>query len=84
VDLFAVSGDLHGGRLRIDARPIDASHSELIVRMNQRFDQGSIVVRQLYKLEPLFEHGVDVGLGLLYLEGLRNRGEELSMIRVQR
>jgi hypothetical protein len=84
VDLFAVAGDLHGGRIRVDARPIDAAHAELILRLNQRFDQGSLVVRQLYKLEPLFEHGVDVGLGLLYLEGLRSRGEALSVSQVQR
>lgn len=77
VDLFGLSGDLHGGRMRWDVRPRGAT-SELVLRSILHFDQGSMVVRELYKLEPTFEYGIDVGLELLMIQGVRARAEQLS------
>ncbi|MFI5290453.1 MAG: SRPBCC family protein [Polyangia bacterium] len=77
VDLFGIGGDLHGARLRWDVRPSGAA-SQLVLRAIMHFDQGSMVVRELYKLEPYFEYGVDVGLELLMIQGVRARAEQLS------
>ncbi len=84
VDLFGVSGDLHGTRFRWDVRARDATHSELVLRAIQHYEQGSMVVHELYKLEPLFEYGVDVGLGLVQLQAVRARAEQLTTSRATR
>lgn len=76
-DMFALSGDLRGGRLRWDVRSL-GTRTEVVLRLMQRYDAGSIVVKQLYKLEPFFEYGINVGLGLVLLEGVRTHAEELS------
>jgi|GEM_PF-2130635 len=76
-DMFALSGDLKGGRLRWDVRSL-GTRTEVVLRLMQHYDAGSIVVRQLYKLEPFFEYGINVGLGLVLLEGVRSRAEEQS------
>jgi hypothetical protein len=83
-DCFAVGGDLHGSRLRWDVRARGSDRAELVLRAIQDFGQGSMVIRQLYKLEPLFEFGIDVGLELLYLQGIRHRAEQLTANRATR
>jgi hypothetical protein len=83
-DMFATSGDLRGGRLRWDLRPRAAGGNELVLRAILSYDKGSIVVRQLYKMEPFFEYGVNVGLGLVLLQGIRNRAEQLTQNRALR
>ena len=84
VDYFAMSGDLSGGRMRVDVRPQPGGSSELVLRTNEHYDKGSIVVRQLYKLEPFFEYGIDVGLDLVLLEGVHGRAEQLDSSRANR
>jgi hypothetical protein len=81
VDMFGLDGDLARGRMRWDVRPLhDASgaQAEVVLRSMENFDRSSIVVRQLYKLEPLFEYGVDVGLELVILRGVKQQAEQLS------
>jgi hypothetical protein len=81
VDMFGIDGDLVRGRMRWDVRPVhDAagSQSEVVLRCVESFDHGSYVVRGLYKLEPLFEYGIDVGLQLVILEGVKRQAEQLS------
>jgi hypothetical protein len=82
-DLFAVGGDLHGARIRWDVRPLGA-RTELVMRSILHYEQGSLVVKELYKLEPLFEYGIDVGFGLVTLDSVRWRAEALSRSRVSR
>ncbi len=76
-DMFALSGDLRGGRVRWDVRSL-GQRTEVVLRLMQHYDAGSIVVKQLYKLEPFFEYGINVGLGLVLLEGARTHAEDLS------
>ena len=82
-DLFALSGDLRGGRLRFDTRARDGG-SELILRSTMKYDEGSMIVRQLYKIEPFFEYGIDVALGLVLLEAVKHRAEDQSAERATR
>jgi hypothetical protein len=37
-----------------------------------------VVVRELYKLEPLFQYGIDVGLQLVILRGIKQQAEQLT------
>ena len=78
VDLFGFSGDQSSARMRFDIRGFPDGHSQLIFRSTQRLDSASFVLRQLYKLEPLFEYGVNVGLAILVERGIRNYAENLS------
>jgi len=78
VDLYGFSGDLSGSRLRFDVRGDANGRSQLVFRSSQAFDRASFVIRQLYKLEPLFEYGVNVGLAMLIQRGAKYRGEQLS------
>jgi hypothetical protein len=78
VDLFGLEGDLQHGRLRWDVRGLPNGRSELVLRASAQFDHGSVVMRQLYKLEPLFEYGVDVGLQLVLLRGVKQHAEQLT------
>ena len=73
VDLFGMTGDLSGARLRLDIRP-DPVGGQLVLRTSQAFDRASFVIRQLYRLEPLFEYGVNVGLALLVHQGVKLKG----------
>lgn len=79
VDLFALSGDLSGGRLRLDGREV-GDRTELVFRSNQQYQRTSMVLRQLYKLEPLFEQGMSVGMHLVMLEAIKRRAEALQML----
>ena len=64
-------------------RPLGA-RTELVMRSILHYEQGSLVVKELYKLEPLFEYGIDVGFGLVMLDSVRWRAEALSRSRVSR
>jgi hypothetical protein len=68
--------------MRWDVRPLPASampmQSEIVLRAMVDYDHGSVVVRELYKLEPLFQYGIDVGLQLVILRGIRARAEQMS------
>lgn len=78
VDLFGLAGDLRGARLRFDARPDGAQKAtQVVLRGQMHYDKGSMVLRQLYKMEPLFEYGVNLGLGLTLLRGVRQQAERL-------
>jgi hypothetical protein len=82
VDMFGLDGDLTRGRMRWDVRPLhDApggAQAEVVLRCVESFDHSSLVVRQLYRLEPLFEYGIDVGLQLVILRGIKQQAEQLS------
>jgi hypothetical protein len=45
----------------------------MVFRSSVAYDRASLLIRQLYKLEPLFEYGVNVGLSLVYLRGLSDQ-----------
>lgn len=68
VDMLGMSGDLRGARLRWDVRPSGAG-SQLVLRCSMAYDKASMIIRQLYKLEPLFEYGINLGLNLVLLDG---------------
>lgn len=69
-DLYGLSGDLRGSRLRWDITTDRSGLRQVVLRASQSLDQASIILRQLYKLEPLFEYGINVGLDLVLLHGL--------------
>jgi hypothetical protein len=81
VDMFGLDGDLSRARMRWDIRPITINgqpHSEVVLRAMVDYDHGSVVVRELYKLEPLFQYGIDVGLQLVILRGIKQQAEQLT------
>mgnify|MGYP000863019520 CR=1 FL=1 len=76
IDMMGLSGDLKGSRLRWDVTPGRSAASQVVLRSSVQFDRGSLVMRQLYKTEPLMEYGVNVGLQLVILRGLKLRAEQ--------
>jgi ribosome-associated toxin RatA of RatAB toxin-antitoxin module len=78
VDMFGLDGDLYRARMRWDFRALNPNQSEIVLRSVVDYDHGSVVVRELYKLEPLFQYGIDVGLQLVILRGVRQQAEQLS------
>lgn len=76
VDMYGVEGDLRGARMRWDVTPGRGATSQVVLRSSQQFDRASLVIRQLYKLEPLFEYGINVGLQLVLLLGVKNKAEQ--------
>jgi hypothetical protein len=77
VDLVGLDGDLRGAHLRWDVTE-EAGHSQLILRSKADFQNGSLLLREVYKLEPYLEYGFDVALNLLLLQSLRHRAEQLA------
>jgi len=76
VDLMGLSGDLRGARLRWDIGQTQQGRTQLVLRASQTLDQASLVLRQLYRLEPLFEYGINVGLDLLLLNSIKTKAEQ--------
>ena len=76
VDMYGVEGDLRGARMRWDVSAGRGGMSQVVLRSSQQFDRASLVIRQLYKLEPLFEYGINVGLQLVLLLGIKNKAEQ--------
>jgi ribosome-associated toxin RatA of RatAB toxin-antitoxin module len=78
VDMFGLDGDLNRARMRWDIRPLANAapmQSEIVLRAMVDYDHGSVVVRELYKLEPLFQYGIDVGLQMVILRGVKQQAE---------
>jgi ribosome-associated toxin RatA of RatAB toxin-antitoxin module len=78
IDMMGISGDLKGSRMRWDVTPGRGAASQVLLRSSLQFDRGSIIMRQIYKAEPLFEYGVNVGLQLVILRGIKLRSEQHS------
>jgi hypothetical protein len=78
VELFALDGDLRGGHLRWDVSEDTRGYSHLILRAAADFQNGSLLLRAVYKLEPYLEYGFDVALNLLLLQSVRHRAEQLA------
>lgn len=49
--------------------------SKLILRGQQQLDRASLVLRQLYRIEPLMEYGVNLSLYLVLLQSVRSQAE---------
>lgn len=75
IDMLGLSGDLRGGRLRFDISSVGGL-TQLVLRTSQQYDRASLVVRQLYKREPLMEFGVNVGLQMVLLIGVQTHAEQ--------
>lgn len=90
VDMLGVAGELVDSRLRWDIQPLGASGaalsaagsddsaapaSKLILRGQHSLERASLILRQLYRREPLMEYGVNLGLYLLLLNGVRSSAE---------
>lgn len=82
VDMLAVSGELLGSRLRWDIQSSPstgeagaAAGSKLILRGQHQFERSSLILRQLYRIEPLMEYGVNLSLYLILLQGVRGIAE---------
>lgn len=79
IDMLGLSGDLRGSRLRFDVGSIPGP-TQIVFRTSQQYDRASILIRQLYKMEPLLEFGINVGLQMVLLVGVQNRAEQLANI----
>ncbi len=84
VDMFAYEGDLRQSRMRWDVQPLGSGRAQLVLRTDEAFEDTSIVLRSLYRLEPLFKYGINVGLGLVVLKGLGVRAEQLAPQRASK
>ncbi len=87
VDMFGLDGDLQRGRMRWDVRELHDggdAQAEIVLRCLENFDRGSMVIKELYRLEPFFEYGIDVGLQLVILRGVKQQAEQLSPSRAAR
>jgi hypothetical protein len=78
VDMFGTSGDLQNGRMRWDVRGAANMPSKLVLRLSLAYAQSSMLLRQLYKLEPLFEYGITVGLTLVVFQSVKQQAERTS------
>jgi len=83
VDLFGVEGDLRNARLRFDLRPDGSSpgSQQIILRGQLAYDRTSVVMRNLFKIEPLFEDGVNVGLSFVVLRAVKAQVEKRAGLR---
>jgi hypothetical protein len=75
IDMIGLDGDLRGAHLRCDVTDEAGRARQLVLRAQADFQQGSLLLRQVYKLEPFLEHGFDVSLNLLLLQSLRHEAE---------
>jgi hypothetical protein len=81
VDLLGLDGDLRGAHLRWDASD-EAGQAQLILRAaSADYQKGSLLLREVYKLEPYLEYGFDVALNLLLMQSLRQRAETLAVAK---
>jgi hypothetical protein len=78
VDFVGLDGDLRGAHLSWNVARGPEGASQLILRAAADFQRGSLLLREVYKLEPYLEYGFDVALNLLLLQSLRHRAEQLS------
>ncbi|MSP63696.1 MAG: hypothetical protein EXR72_25790 [Myxococcales bacterium] len=72
VDALGVGGDLKGSRFRWDlsSRP---GYTTAIYRANYRLGDSSMILRALFKYEPFFEHGANVGVGIITVRAIARR-----------
>ena len=78
VDLFGLEGDQHNDRERYDFRADKAGDKpvqQVILRGQVSFGRSSLVMRELFKVEPLFEDGVNVGMTFVVLRAVKNAVE---------
>jgi ribosome-associated toxin RatA of RatAB toxin-antitoxin module len=75
VDLLGVGGDLVGSRFRWDLTA-QGEHTLAVYRANHRVGASSVILRALIKHEPLFEHGVNVGVGIIAVDAVARRAAQ--------
>jgi hypothetical protein len=79
VDLFGLDGDQHGDRMRYDFQNDKADGKDvqqIILRAQVSYGKSSLVMRELFKVEPLFEDGVNVGLTFVELRAVQGEVEQ--------
>ena len=69
VGLYGVEGDLAGSQLQLDARP-DGGGARVTLRTDEHYGKSSVVIRQIFRREPVFEYGVNLGMGMVLLRGV--------------
>ena len=79
----AVREDAEANRLFVEILTAK-NDTEIVLRAMLHYDRGSLIIRELYKLEPFFEVGVNVGLGLVLLDGIERHASALSTSRGMR
>jgi ribosome-associated toxin RatA of RatAB toxin-antitoxin module len=75
VDAAAVEGDLRGARVRWDLSPTSAAETLVVYRARQRLEQSSMVLRKLFAFQPSLRLGINVALGLVWVQAVRGRAE---------
>jgi ribosome-associated toxin RatA of RatAB toxin-antitoxin module len=72
VDSLGVGGDMVGSRFRWDLTP-EGDHTLAVYRANHRVGNSSVILRGLIHYEPLFEHGANVGVGIIAIDAVARR-----------
>jgi ribosome-associated toxin RatA of RatAB toxin-antitoxin module len=76
VDVMGVGGDLRGAQYRWDLTPLGPKSTLAVYRARQNIASSSpLLLGILFRKEPLFEHGLNVALGLVQVLGVRGRAE---------
>jgi ribosome-associated toxin RatA of RatAB toxin-antitoxin module len=76
VDVYGVGGDLRGAQYRWDLTPLGPKSTLAVYRARQNVASSSpLLLGILFRKEPLFEHGLNVALGLVQVLGVRGRAE---------
>jgi ribosome-associated toxin RatA of RatAB toxin-antitoxin module len=76
IDVFAVGGDLRGAQYRWDLTALGVKSTLVVYRARQDVGRSSpLLLGLLFRKEPLFEHGINVALGLVQMLGVRGRAE---------
>ncbi len=73
IDSLGVGGDLEGSRFRWDLSPTRDGGTLAVYRANHNLAASSFLLRAMINYEPLFEHGANVGVGVLAVSSVARR-----------
>ncbi len=76
VDFFGTSGDLRGAHYRWDLTQTGPKETLAVFRQKQDLLAASpLLLGAVFHVDPVFEHGLDVALALVQMNGMRGRSE---------
>jgi hypothetical protein len=77
IEVLGVEGDLKDAHYRFDLTPVDGgAATTLVFRSRQNLGAASpLLFGTLFRIEPLFEHGLAVAMGLVQVVAFRGRAE---------
>jgi hypothetical protein len=61
--------------VRWDLSPTSAAETLVVYRARQKLEQSSMVLRKLFAFQPSLRLGINVALGLVWVQAVRGRAE---------